>query len=746
MVDNEKLREYIEKLKDVGLTTYNIAGMSPEEIMERISVDKNIAKLIIDFAKKDVIDKMDRKSRYGVIKLPHVGKKRTKIVEELGLNIEKIASMTPEELLKVIPYLRRKEAEDIIIAAEIEMERFLQKREEFKSDLLELPYISIRRAYQLYLKNVKLEDIAKMYPQDIINVLPDLKREQAEEIIIAAELKLEEKSMKIREFLWKSPMTFKGELINGKSVMNGRSIVNGLINGNEAVALRRVRHSIGRKISTALYVISIILIIMFLFSMFNVSSNALQGVNWDKIGKYSDFDLSHLKNSNINITSFSFFQNKNEFYFYLRFAGFFSSSNDYKNLAYIMIDNDSSKITGYNASYLGADYLISLTGYNGKVFGYLFKFNGTTNEQWAWRPIENVRVQENGHEISGFVAKVFNDSCRIIVVAENGYNEDITPVVGIKKPSLLVIQHPINTGLEIRLIPLYNCVNVRKISLYLKGDISIKNPQVLENIGNISRPKNIVVKVDISAAKNETVYAKVDNIISNTSYVTIWGYGFKKYVGTHRGIIIDGVFDDWKSLPKKSSSMHVENPNIDVENYANTTYSGNNYFYRSVKGAMLNGNIAPEIERLKPSGGGAGNVSGEKPAPKYPYDYAEIDFITIDGKTHKIEIWGYNGNVIGITLDGKPAGNSVKVGVGRDGKYGALEVELHGNYKIKSYRISMTDWGGLQDVISVRSLNYGPPIPPIPEFSLDPAIIPLLIMGIEGIRRFTKKKSTKYKY
>ncbi len=492
---------------------------------------------------------------------------------------------------------------------------------------------------------------------------------------------------------------FTNGLTNG--LTNGKT--NGLVNGKNGESIKR--KSIMETTRGRLGVWAVVgVVLLLIFGAFAFSTNFLKSINWDGIKKYSDIDASLINNPNINITKFAFHQENGNFYFYIEFYGKFSSTQTYKNLAYIFIQDSSSSVSMYNASYLHANYLIKITGSEGAVTGCFMSHQGNENE-WNWTVIGGVSVSEKNHVIQGSVDHVFSDDAKIMVVSQSYYSQDITPVVGIEKKSLLVIQSMENDNLVLQLIPLYDEVSINKISIGHTSNVKIENPESLQNI-KIKSEKT--VKVELYPLANGTAKAWVNGVDADTNFVTIWGNEFKKYYGTTKGIIIDGVFDDWKNVEKKTAMKNVDNPNINIQKYANTTYNGNNYFYLSVEGSMLNGNIAPEMEKVKPSGGGGGG----KAKSKKPYDYAEIDFVASDGTSHKIVIWGYQGVVIKKLLDGQDAGNSVKVGVGKDGKYSALEVSLSG-YKITSYSVKMTDWNGLQDlpvrsvmkVIDVRALS-----------------------------------------
>ncbi len=491
-------------------------------------------------------------------------------------------------------------------------------------------------------------------------------------------------------------------MINGLTNGNGKK--DGLINGNGSPAKKKkggMMNSPKGRAGTWL-VIGVVLLVV--FGAFAISTNSLKKTDWNLIKKYVDVDTGTIDVSSVNITKFAFHVTGNTFEFYLKFAGNFGDTDEYQNLAYILIDNDSNPNTGYNAGYLGADYMVRLAGNNGTITAYFMKFNALHNNIWNWSSVEGVGVNEgNNKELTGVVNEKINPNAKIMVVAESKYTEDITPVVGIQKAALLVKETPSTDSntLKVTLIAMYSAVNVTSIDLYTSEGVLLSGDNVkgnsIVNIGTVTpgSPKTITVNVDTSNVMNSAVKVSVDKVHANAP-VTIWGSAFKKFVGTPKGIEIDGCFTDWNQIVGVKNFNHnyhsVANANIDLFRYA--SYSkGGNYFYADVLGNMLAGNIAPEMESV-------GNWSGGPvhQEPKSPFDSATITFTTVSGEKHTIQVFGVLGHVELVLFDGKPA-SKVSVGVGKNGEYGAIEIGIAGaTYKIKEYRVTMTDWNGLTDV------------------------------------------------
>ncbi len=528
-------------------------------------------------------------------------------------------------------------------------------------------------------------------------------------------------------------------MING--LTNGNGAKDGLINGNGANSKKKkggVMSSPKGRAGTWL-VIGVVLLLV--FGTFAISVNSLKKTDWNLITKYRDVDMGGVPDV-VNITKFAFHLSQSTFEFYLGFMGDFGKTGEYQNLAYILIDNDSNPSTGYNAGYLGAEYMVKITGNNGTVSAEFMKFNSLSRNVWNWSYVSAVAINHQDKVITGAVNEKISSKAKIMVVAETRYSEDITPVVGIQKPALLVKESPImdNSTLQIKLYAMYGTVDVKSIDLSVSEGVLVSGKNVeknqIVNVGNINpgMPTVLYVSIDTSNVMNSAVSVSVDKVNTNVP-VTLWGYGFKKFVGKASKITIDGCFGDWEQLVGSMNyhynSHTVANPNIDLKQYA-MYEKGGTYFYASVAGEMLAGNIAPEMQKAGHWTGG-GNVSYQ---PKSPFDSATVSFTTDDGTTHTIQVFGVLGKVMLVLFDGKPT-RSVNVGVGRNGEYGAIEIGIDGvNYHVKAYKVTMTDWNGLTDVGVVQHVNdKSSGYEPLPEFNMGYLAILILLVPIVIRRR-----------
>jgi len=486
--------------------------------------------------------------------------------------------------------------------------------------------------------------------------------------------------------------------INGLTNGGGKD---GLINGNSKsknVAKNGKKKTKNSKSGRMKIWAVLGLILLLIFGVFAVSTNMLKSTNWNTIEKYEDYDLTPVGDDNININKFAFHISEGVFEFYLQFYGDFMHTPYHLNFAYIFIDNDSKESTGYDAGYLGADYMVRLVGNNGTVRGTLLKFAGFNNREWNWTPIGASVIHTNGdHIITGSINFHISPDARLIILAQSGYYQDITPVVKVGKKALIVAQKPIENGtFEIKIVPLLNNVHVNYISIQKPSWILIKNAysDTYPINRDISNP--IVLYFTPVNKTKGLAHIKVESISTNAIY-TIWGQDYKHYFGKAKNIIIDGCFDDWNTLAKMKEDLptdDVENSNINILYHSSYNKDGI-FFYTSVRGSMLNGNIAPEMESF--STHHWSNVTPLPKTPGSPYDYAEIDFTTQEHGQHRIVVAGYMGKVVSVKLDGRET-KDVHVAVGVNHNMGAIEIGMNYSWKIKRYRVKMTDWNGAVDV------------------------------------------------
>jgi hypothetical protein len=113
--------------------------------------------------------------------------------------------------------------------------------------------------------------------------------------------------------------------------------------------------------------------------------------------------------------------------------------------------------------------------------------------------------------------------------------------------------------------------------------------------------KKYLVKLDISSAKNgESMVLKInapkDINVANHVPIILSGSGASAYIkSSPKGIMIDGAFGDWENIEKirDIDDDAVENPNIDIKNYAVVESEEDISFYLDVEGHIFDGSELP---------------------------------------------------------------------------------------------------------------------------------------------------------
>jgi hypothetical protein len=299
----------------------------------------------------------------------------------------------------------------------------------------------------------------------------------------------------------------------------------------------------------------------------------------------------------------------------------------------ILIDTDRDSSSGYIYNGIGADYMFEIQGKNGKVIARPFyQFDtqhrtDTTRQQndWSgWKQYHNgnSRVSSNINMLEAQVSiPYYLDSPReddyneqifaMIQVMDVNSNMDVTETLVSNNPELLIIEQKNiapevltndiseilelditarGTDIQINSIDFANegggVVNGLKFPIFVKKDTTIKERVTLD-YELISPGTAVKVKID----------SPEDIILSDVEIpVQLLGTGSTAYVKElPNEIVIDGVFGDWKNIDKTDDEdeYSLENPNINILNYAVHGSESDISFYLDVEGAILEGSKLP---------------------------------------------------------------------------------------------------------------------------------------------------------
>ncbi|NPA75614.1 MAG: hypothetical protein GXO25_06000, partial [Euryarchaeota archaeon] len=613
---DEEAKRYIAEMKKKGLRLLRIADMSPEELAQELFVSQELARSIIALARKEVLKKMKKKSGGDELRmLPHIGQKRAQLLHEKNMTFKKIAEMSPEELMQLIPHLRRADAEDIIIAAEIKIEESHQKSDISHDPLFKLPYMSASRRRTLIKKEIGISDIARMKPEDLMKILPGLGRKQAEQMIISAELMVENKrrrsskkaprpaiTLKRREVKHTPPGRLRRGLVNGNSLVNGRGVVNGL--GISPAPPHRSKIPV---LLIALVIFISGLVPIFLFAPAHEIVIDGHFSDWSGVaGAYDPFGTSDGA-----LQEVKGYYIAGNLYIYARFA-----DTLFKNPEglFIFIDSDDNSSTGYSVGSLGADYMIRIVGWNGTVHQKgIYRYTGTSNDNWtAFISYATPLVGVSGSQIETSINIDSSKVPEFMVVEKEGAREDLSyiPVTPGKSGAFVYVNTVKNststyfsTMEKIHIYP----YGKPELHLHLIPFGELKNLNYTVRVLYHNTPVNKGFWVNISATKNITLDTQVKTqgtgsigfrVSSEDSSVNIINNVTGIAVGGFKRICIDGNFSDWRNVSGVSDprgdvqpAIHYIHENIDLKEIKRY----DTYFYIQTYAPILAGDVIPEI-------------------------------------------------------------------------------------------------------------------------------------------------------
>ena len=641
----EEAGKYIEEIKKRGIKLYKIANASPDELSESMNIDRKLAEKIIELAKREVYEKMDKKhqknpKKSAVIKLPHVGEKRLKIFKEKNLTIEKIAELKPEELKREVPYLKWREAEDIIIAAELEMERRLENKKSFDRELLKIPYIGAGRAYVLHSNGIRVEDIAKMRPENLMKIFKDMKREQAEKAIISAENYVEKKlgkeeTKEVKSIVAKTQKIqkpvqigrMKKGLVNGNSLVNGRGVVNGL------GPRRNLRKGQKRRIYPILAVMAMIILSMLLPIIY------LTPINQIKIdGSFSDWSNIRGINDPYGVAdgpleSVKAVEQGGLLYIYVK-----ASDKIFEGPEglFVFLDTDEKNSTGYYIGGLGADYMVSIIGWDGKVHSSeVYRYISRQGNNWsAFSPYSgaSAAVKSNQIELSVPI-KAKNPEILAYLKTNKWQDGSDIPLFPHDNSALVVVSNTKNNSGNL----------IEKVNIYPSGEMHFNlsfepignftglnySMSILENrygkmvkIGDgrinmkINSPETFYIKIVANGTGTIGFVAK-----TNDENVRI----INRVMSIRFGKVEKGVdynFDEWKDV---SGTADPEGDVVKKGNYSHENIDLleikrlGSYFYIKTAAPILAGDYIPEVI-MKPIIDSDRDTVPDKFDP-YPHDF-----------------------------------------------------------------------------------------------------------------------------
>ncbi|MEM4728558.1 MAG: hypothetical protein QXH42_02190 [Thermoplasmata archaeon] len=517
----------------------------------------------------------------------------------------------------------------------------------------------------------------------------------------------------------------KTGLINGgkRGAINGRGIVNGkgITNGSDAEVVEPPPRRLTKKgpLAALAIIVALVLITVSYYALLSTERGVMvDGVfsDWTPFLKYHD-EAGDQRNADIDITQLALAVEDSSVSLYVRVGGRVLAGRDGGVDTFcFFFDTDRNPATGYPAPSVGAEYVLVVDGYDGRVSACgLYRFGGAGRSISDWNsraPVGSARAASSGGELEAQVALadlgLRPDSGPNVqtLARHSGGEEDIGPVVGTGRAALTAVWArvgPVSVppgkagvpllrvelraqGGSVRVSSLRVSVNegtgardISRLSLMTASGAEVPGASALIANGSALLAPGSPLELRRGESMNLTVVAWIafeaergravglslegpQSIISSADTVMVEGRGGNlTQIGEQAQpgrIIIDGAFQDWEGIPGHPDPIgDATNPSVDLRDFRVTNDSASLFLYAAVDGEIMAGAWVPETkQRPQPGGGGCGGVPA--PLPELTGEDALFVFLDIDGLSET----GYAG-------EGAPPGADYLVKItGRGGK------------------------------------------------------------------------------
>lgn len=498
-------------------------------------------------------------------------------------------------------------------------------------------------------------------------------------------------------------------LING--AIREQALQNGFINGNSQDAYvkgftngmggdifhikhlrtprkKTMKHQI---IMTVLIIFAIVCAPFITSFLVNDAPIIIDGLfrDWDEVASISD-DIGDVFNSNVDVEQYKVLVSDNNAYLYLDVVGsLLGGKGNITDTIIFLIDDDRLESTGYRVNGLGYDTMIRISGCENEVtFKRQYRYDGSGIDwnSWSAESSRSVALSDDKIEISVNTAsgKPIVDA---YLIDSDGNIDQFDTLLGYDLSGYLIKQYSVAPDiitegvqrvLDLQIETRCDFADITSVTLTKGGSVPDENIGEIHvcggdgvNLGSgflhngrVNIPINIETTIgDIShyyieayfdqrAFNGDTVRFYIDSPydISSTSVVKVY-QPIKKfsYLGECKSSIeIDGGFDDWHSVRKHCDySGDINNPNIDVLNYAMVVDDGKASFYTEVQDGIMTGStllISAIQETTVHDVTTATNDTSVLYHKIDPLFGEDVLTVTIDGH-YKIDVRGQNGKI-----------------------------------------------------------------------------------------------------
>ena len=505
-------------------------------------------------------------------KLPYIGKKRAKKLENAGLTIEEIAKMDEITLKKYMPRVSHAKLKIIIATARDIVSRIYDITATLKLDK--------EMAKILALNDYDIEKIAHSKKEDLSKLL-NISNEEAFELIFNASLKTGAGKVKIH---------IKKENIDRTGIISKEGFVNGFTNV-------KIEKKIGIRILPILIVA--VLIVSSIAVAVYITNPALKidgnFREWNSIGGYSMGNFTY-----------KYSYTDGSVYFYIHKESMFSINESF----YVAIDDG---MNGYWMEGIHAQYVAEFYGWNGTLRGaYLWKHASGT-ELWNFTKTTGLTYAYRGDNIEGMISNIPKTSKLIFIEKTNGNTVYHSGEIFADKPTVQVVEknlkNVIENGAAVFKLNISSPIQFRVSSIEFnitganlisgKIEVGTKEYYTYNQSGNVTFNVNtdihntqITLYGNFSGAPKSVVNITAILHSNQVKFSYIYEKAKMYLFSPPSHIKIDGAFGDWNSKQMiPDTIMDVNDANIDLVNYSRTQNLGD--VFMEVRGEFMGGTDIP---------------------------------------------------------------------------------------------------------------------------------------------------------
>jgi len=481
---------------------------------------------------------------------------------------------------------------------------------------------------------------------------------------------------------------------------NGLGRTNGLTNGLggvrpigfHAVGLRRAMSNAGWK----LYLIPLVSVALLLIPLFLVPTYRGPAYPIQIDGQFADWNgvprllgKGATRNPDIDITDVAVKDNLDYLSFYLKVQGDPLAGEPapgrITNAFYAFIDVDRSRSTGYQVQGIGADRMVWVNTFGGRVVSVsLMGFNASRSltDWFGWMPIGPAHAAGSGSELEfqaawsdlapsprsvdvAFASRSWDGQSNAADIVVTNADSFVVVSQDTRAPTILTASTPILASFTFHAVG--GDVSVISLNVTMVGTFqtsSLSTMDLSDEVGNVlaTQPASRTARFDldsfvVSNGANRTLSLRPNVVATDGTTVgaflkdvedvrTSGGIAFTgpartpvslAYIGLiPNAPVVDGAFSDWPNITKDplGDVQPRWNPDVDLSGYAFQASSGGTLFMAQVVATALNGTMIPVLNPTYiPPANSSGNGTVSAPPPPPPENGADVIrfFLDADG-------------------------------------------------------------------------------------------------------------------